>query len=144
MRRILLQSVAWPALPHFSTLSRWRNDFRGGGGGGGVFKKKIVFFFFFVWGVCGGGGGGGGGRGVYKMHTISLPQIWMTDFRSVHTPACLLKVARILRTEQGHVRVTETLWTVWLPGHIPDKVNNCWTVNRRLKTSKPNRLFHQL
>jgi hypothetical protein len=33
MRRIVLSTVARPAVQHFSTLSHKRHDFRGGGGG---------------------------------------------------------------------------------------------------------------
>ena len=41
MRRIILSTVACPAVPYFSTLSHKRHDFRGWGCGGIVIEYKM-------------------------------------------------------------------------------------------------------
>jgi len=43
MRRIMLSTVACPALSYLSTLSHKRHDFRGAGG---LLNIKCVFFYF--------------------------------------------------------------------------------------------------
>jgi hypothetical protein len=45
MRRVLLMSVACPAVQYFSTLSHKQHDFRGGGGE--VTEREMFFFFLF-------------------------------------------------------------------------------------------------
>ena len=43
IRRIILSSVTYPAVPHISTLSHKRHDFRGGRGG--LLNRRRVFWF---------------------------------------------------------------------------------------------------
>jgi len=44
----ILSSVPCPALPHSSTLSHKRHDFRGGGGGGKVIEHEMCLDFLYV------------------------------------------------------------------------------------------------